>query len=239
MRICPINAISFKSAVQNDTQSAKIKKSKEQENHPSLAYYGINSNVSLAQAAKLLNKNTVEKLMAKGVNIIDPDNVWISPDTEIEAGTTILPWVYIAGKNKIGKGCQIGPFSHLRGNVTIGDNVRIGNFVEVKNSTIKSNTNVSHLSYIGDSDIGSGVNIGAGTITANYNPYTKVKSRTVIKDGANTGSHSVLVAPVVMGEKSFLAAGSVATKDIEPNALVLTRTRPTVILNWVKKYTNL
>ncbi len=238
MRICPINTVSFKSAVQNGTQSTKTEKPKEQENHPNYAYYGINSNASLAKAAKLLNKNTVEKLMANGVNIVDPEHVWISPETKIEAGTTILPFVYIAGKNVIGKDCQIGPFSHLRGNVTLGDNVRVGNFVEVKNSTIKSNTNVSHLSYIGDSDIGSGVNIGAGTITANYNPYTKVKSRTVIKDGANTGSHSVLVAPVVMGEKSFLAAGSVATKDIPPNALVLTRTRPTVILNWVKKYTD-
>ncbi len=219
MKICPLNNIAFKSAIQNTNQP-----------------YGINSNASLAQAAKLLNKSTVEKLMAKGVNIIDPDNVWISPETEIEAGTTILPWVYIAGKNKIGKDCQIGPFSHLRGNVTLGDNVRVGNFVEIKNSTIKSNTNVSHLSYIGDSDLGRGVNIGAGTITANYNPYTKEKKRTTIEDGANTGSNSVLVAPVKLGKNAFLAAGSVATKDIEPDALVLTRTRPTVISNWVKKF---
>ena len=108
------------------------------------------------------------------------------------------------------------------------------NFVEVKNSKIKSNTNVSHLSYIGDSELGSHVNIGAGTITANYNPITKVKSKTIIKDGANTGSNSVLVAPVEMGENSMLAAGSIATKDIEANALSLTRSPQTDIENWVK-----
>ena len=196
--------------------------------------FGINSKSNLAQAAKFLNNRTVEKLMADGVTIVDPDNVWISPETEIEADTTILPFVYITGKNKIGKNCKIGPFSHLRGNVTLGDNVRVGNFVEVKNSVIKSNTNVSHLSYIGDSELGSQVNIGAGTITANYNPITKVKSKTVIKDGANTGSNSVLVAPVEMGEKSMLAAGSIATKNIEPNALVLTRSPQKAIQNWVK-----
>ena len=196
--------------------------------------FGINSKSNLAQAAKFLNNRTVEKLRADGVTIVDPDNVWISPETEIEADTTILPFVYITGKNKIGKNCKIGPFSHLRGNVTLGDNVRVGNFVEVKNSVIKSNTNVSHLSYIGDSELGSQVNIGAGTITANYNPITKVKSKTVIKDGANTGSNSVLVAPVEMGEKSMLAAGSIATKNIEPNALVLTRSPQKAIQNWVK-----
>ena len=196
--------------------------------------YGINSKANLAQATKFLNEITLENLMAQGVTIVDPDKVMISPETEIEADTMILPYVYITGKNKIGKNCKIGPFSHLRGNVILGDNVRVGNFVEVKNSTIKSNTNVSHLSYIGDSDLGSGVNIGAGTITANYNPITKVKSRTIIKDGANTGSNSVLVAPVEMGEKSMLAAGSIATKNIEPHALVLTRAQQRSIENWVK-----
>ena len=196
--------------------------------------FGINSKANLAQATKYLNQRTVENLMAEGVTVVDPDKVMISPETEIAADTTILPYVYISGKNKIGKNCKIGPFSHLRGNVVLGDNVRVGNFVEVKNSTIKSNTNVSHLSYIGDSDLGCGVNIGAGTITANYNPVTKVKSRTVIKDGANTGSNSVLVAPVEMGEKSMLAAGSIATKDVEPKALVLTRAPQRTIENWVE-----
>ena len=197
--------------------------------------FGINSKSNLAQAAKYLNNRVIEKHLINGVTIIDPENAWISPDTEIEADTTILPFVYITGKNKIGKNCKIGPFSHLRGNVTIGDNVRIGNFVEVKNSDIKSNTNVSHLSYIGDSELGNHVNIGAGTITANYDPVLKIKSRTVIKDGANTGSNSVLVAPVVMEENSLLAAGSIATKDIEADSLALTRSPLKIIHGWVKR----
>lgn len=238
MKIGQINNIAFHSAVQNKNQPIQTTNTAESvhkvnfSNH--LESYGINSNASLAKAAKLLNKNTVDKLMENGVNVVDPEHVWISPETEIEAGTTILPFVYIEGKNKIGKDCKIGPFSHLRGNVTLGDNVKVGNFVEVKNSVIKSNTAVSHLSYIGDSELGNNVNIGGGTITANYNPITKVKSRTIIKDGANTGSNSVLVAPVVMGENSMLAAGSVATKDIEPNALVVARPRQTSIPNWVQ-----
>lgn len=197
--------------------------------------FGINSKANLAQAAKYLNNEIINNLLEKGVTIVDPDNVWISPDTEIEADTTILPFVYITGKNKIGKNCKIGPFSHLRGNVTLGDNVRVGNFVEIKNSDIKSNTNVSHLSYIGDSELGSGVNIGAGTITANYNPITKVKTKTVIKDGANTGSNSVLVAPVELGEKAMLAAGSIATKNIPAGSLALTRTPEKIIEGWVAK----
>ena len=197
--------------------------------------YGINSKANLAQAAKYMNKRVVENLMTEGVTIVDPDNVWISPETQIEADTTILPFVYITGKNKIGKNCKIGPFSHLRGNVTLGDNVRVGNFVEVKNSTIKSNTNVSHLSYIGDSELGQGVNIGAGTITANYDPISKVKSKTIIKDGANTGSNSVLVAPVEMEENSMLAAGSIATKNIKADSLALTRSPMKVVEGWVKR----
>lgn len=197
--------------------------------------YGINSKANLAQATRYLNNKVIETLLADGVTIVDTSSVWISPETKIEADTTILPFVYITGKNKIGKNCKIGPFSHLRGNVELGDNVRVGNYVEIKNSTINSNTNVSHLSYIGDSSLGTKVNIGAGTITANYNPITKVKSKTIIKDGANTGSNSVLVAPIEMGENSMLAAGSIATKNIEPNALAITRSPIKIIEDWVKK----
>lgn len=116
----------------------------------------------------------------------------------------------------------------------VDDFVKIGNFVELKKSKIKSHTNVCHLSYVGDSEIGSGCNIGAGTITANYNPITKIKSKTIIKDGANTGSNSVIVAPVTMGENANLAAGSILTKDLDKNALGITRTALRVIQNWVK-----
>ena len=151
--------------------------------------FGINSKLHLAEAIKILNKKTVTKLMEQGVTIVDPDTAYISPETTIGKDTIIFPNVYISGKNSIGSHCKIGPFAHIRDGAKIGDNVRIGNFVEVKKSEIKSNTNVSHLSYIGDSELGEHVNIGAGTITANYDPVLKTKKRTIIKDGANTGSN--------------------------------------------------
>ena len=197
--------------------------------------FGINSKTHLAQATRILNDETVQKLLDNGVEIIDPQTTWISPETEIGSDTIILPNVYITGKNKIGKNCKIGPFAHIRGDVEVADFVKIGNFVELKKSKIQSNTNVCHLSYVGDSEIGSGCNIGAGTITANYNPITKVKSKTIIKNGANTGSNSVLVAPVIMEENSNLAAGSVLTKNLEKNSLGLTRAALKVLQNWVKK----
>ena len=197
--------------------------------------FGINSKTHLAQATKILNDEIVQRHLDNGVEIVDPQTTWISPETEIGADSIILPNVYITGKNKIGKNCKIGPFAHLRGDVEIADHVKIGNFVELKKSKILSNTNVCHLSYVGDSEIGSGCNIGAGTIMANYNPITKVKSKTIIKDGANTGSNSVLVAPVIMEENSNLAAGSVLTKNLDKNALGLTRAALKVLQNWVKK----
>lgn len=197
--------------------------------------FGINSKVQLAEATKILNKKTITKLMEDGVQIVDPDSTFISPETTIGADTLILPNVYITGKNTIGKNCKIGPFAHIRDGATIGNNVRIGNFVEVKKSIIKDNTNVSHLSYIGDAELGSKVNIGAGTITANYNPITKIKSKTIIKDGANTGSNSVLVAPVTINEMASVAAGSVITKDIEAYSLAVTRAPLKTIENWVKR----
>ena len=196
---------------------------------------GINSKIQLAEAAKILNKRNLNKLMKNGVTIVDPDTTWISADTEIGVDTIVHPSVYINGKNKIGSNCSIGPMAHIRGDVEVGDNVRIGNFVEIKNSTIKDNTNVSHLSYVGDSELGSHVNIGAGTITANYNPVTKVKNRTIIGDYANTGSNSVLVAPIELEEGAFVAAGAVATKNVKAWALALSRAPMKIFENWVKK----
>lgn len=196
--------------------------------------FGVNSQVHLAQATKLLNKKSLLKHMENGVQIVDPDSTFISPESIIGSDTIILPNVYITGKNVIGKNCKIGPCSHIRDGAEIGNNVRIGNFVEIKKSVIKDNTNVSHLSYIGDSEIGAKVNIGAGTITANYNPISKIKSKTIIKDGANTGSNSVLVAPVVISEMASVAAGSVITKDIEPYSLAITRSPLKIISDWVK-----
>ncbi len=200
--------------------------------------FGINSKANLAEAAKLMNKRIINKHLENGVTIIDPVTTWISPDTVIESDTVIYPSCYINGKNKIGKNCKIGPFAHLRGDVVLEDNVKIGNFVEVKKTTIKSHTNACHLTYLGDSEIGSGVNIGAGTITANYNPLTKEKSKTIIKDNVKIGSNSVLVAPVTVDEGVNVGALSVITKNIPAWALAITRAPLRVVENWVKKNTN-
>lgn len=196
--------------------------------------FGINSKAHLAEASRMLNRRVINKHLDNGVQIIDPQTTWISPETEIEPDTIIYPSCYINGKNKIGKHCKIGPFAHLRGGVTLEDNVKIGNFVEVKKTTIKSNTNACHLSYLGDSEIGSNVNVGAGTITANYNPLTKVKSKTIIKDNVKIGSNSVLVAPITIEEGANIGALSIITKSIPAWALAITRAPLRILENWVK-----
>lgn len=196
--------------------------------------YGINSRINLAQAGKIMNKRNLEKYMQNGITIVDPDSTWISEDTEIGQDTIIYPSTYIEGKNKIGKNCKIGPCAHLRGGVEVCDNVKVGNFVEVKKSRISSNTNVGHLSYIGDSELGEHVNIGAGTITANYNPITKTKSKTILKDNVKVGSNSVLVAPVTVEEGANIGAGGIITKNVPSWALAITRSPLKVIADWVK-----
>lgn len=196
--------------------------------------YGINSRVNLAEATTILTRRVLHNLMVNGVTIVDPTSTWISPDTEIGQDTVIYPSTYIEGKNKIGKNCKIGPCAHLRGGVEVYDNVKIGNFVEVKKAVIKSNTNVGHLSYIGDSELGSHVNIGAGTITANYEPLSKVKSKTTLKDNVKIGSNTVLVAPVTVEDGANIGAGSVVTKNVPAWALGLTRSPLKIFENWVK-----
>ena len=200
--------------------------------------YGINSRLNLAQASKMMNKRNLEKYMENGVTIVDPDSTWISEDTEIGQDTIIYPFTYIEGENKIGKSCKIGPCAHLRGGVEVCDNVKVGNFVEVKKSKISSNTNVGHLSYIGDSELGEHVNIGAGTITANYNPLTKEKTKTVLKDNVKIGSNSVLVSPVTVEEGTNVGAGTIVTKDLPAWALAITRSPLKVIEDWAKKQLN-
>ena len=196
--------------------------------------YGINSRLNLAQATKMMNRRNIEKYMINGVTIVDPDSTWISEDTEIGQDTIIYPATYIEGKNKIGKNCKIGPCAHLRGGVEIVDNVKVGNFVEVKKAKISSNTNVGHLSYIGDAELGEHVNIGAGTITANYDPLSKTKSKTILKDNVKIGSNSVLVAPVTVEEGANVGAGGIITKNIPSWALAITRSPLKILGNWVK-----
>jgi len=135
--------------------------------------------------------------------------------------------------SEIGKHCKVGPFAHIRFNSFVGDETRIGNFVELKKTTVGTKTNVSHLSYVGDADIGDNANIGAGTITANYDHITKTKNRTIVEDGASTGSNSVLVAPVRIGKEAVVAAGTVVTKDVPSETLAVGRVRQENKADWV------
>ncbi|MBQ4646741.1 MAG: NTP transferase domain-containing protein [Candidatus Gastranaerophilales bacterium] len=196
--------------------------------------YGINSRQNLAIATSIMRKKYLDELMEKGVTIVDPDSTYISPDTSIGMDTTIFPNTYIEGKNKIAKKCKIGPMAHLRGGCEVGEGCKIGNFVELKNAQLAKNTNVCHLSYIGDAEIGNHVNVGAGTIFANYNSITKEKKRSILEDGVSIGSNSVIVAPVHIGEDALIAASSCITKDVEAHALAMSRGHQKEIKNWVK-----
>ncbi len=142
-----------------------------------------------------------------------------------------LSW--IDPETKIGKNCKIGPFSHIRKGVILKDNVRIGNFVEIKKSIIGENTKINHHSYIGDSEIGKNVNIGAGTITCNYDG--RKKRKTIIEDNVFIGSNNSLIAPIKIGKNAYTAAGSTITENVPANALAISRTRQIIKLNWVKK----
>ncbi len=178
------------------------------------------------------------KALKKGVEIIAPETVFLSQDTIFGKNVTIEPYVVIGTKVKIGNNVTIKSFSHLEGarlekNVTVGPYARIrpgshflagskvGNFVETKNSKIKSKSKINHLSYIGDTEVGENSNIGAGTITCNYDGIKKNKTK--IKKNVFVGSNSSLVAPITIEENSVIGAGSVITKNVKKNSLALTR----------------
>ncbi len=197
--------------------------------------YGINSRRDLAFVTSVMNKRYLEELMNNGVTIVDPNSTFISPETTIEPDCTIFPYTYIEGKNTIFKNCKVGPQAHIRGNCEVGEGCKIGNFVELKNAKIAKNSNVCHLSYIGDANIGNHVNIGAGTIFANYNSITKEKKVSTLQDNVSIGSNSVIVAPVEIGHDAFVAASSCITKNIEENSLAIARAHQREVKNWVNK----
>ncbi len=196
--------------------------------------FGINSRKQLAIASRIMKERYIDKLMDEGVTIVDPDSTYISPDTKIGIDTIIYPNTYIEGKNEIGSRCKIGPMAHLRGNCKVGDESKVGNFVELKNAQLAKKSNVCHLTYIGDAKIGSHVNIGAGTIFANYNSITKEKKMSEVADGASIGSNSVIVAPVHIGKDAMIGALSCITKDVQSDALAMTRTPQKEYKDWVK-----
>jgi bifunctional UDP-N-acetylglucosamine pyrophosphorylase/glucosamine-1-phosphate N-acetyltransferase len=186
----------------------------------------------------------------KGVKMIAPETVFFSNDTKIGKKVVIEPYVVISKNVKIGNNVIISSFSHLEGvkidnNVKIGpyarirpgviieSGSRIGNFVEVKKSIIGKNSKLKHLSYIGDANIGKNVNIGAGTITCNYDGVKKNKTK--IKDKVFIGSNSSLVAPITINESSIVGAGSVITKNVKKESLALTRSKQTETKNYKRK----
>ena len=198
---------------------------------------------------KVQNKLRIKFLKA-GVKMIGPETIFFSNDTKIGKNVTIEPYVVIGPKVKIAnniivksfshlESCtienkvEIGPYARIRPNTISREGSKIGNFVEVKKSTIGKKSKVNHLSYIGDSEIGKSVNIGAGTITCNYDGVKK--SKTKIKDNVFIGSNSSLVAPVTINKQSIVGAGSVITKNVKKKSLALTRTTQIEIKNYKKK----
>ena len=190
------------------------------------------------------------KFLKLGVKMMGPETIFFSNDTKIGKNVIIEPYVVIGSKVKIGNNviiksfshlekCQIenkveiGPYARIRPDTILKEGSKIGNFVEVKKSVVGKKSKVNHLSYIGDTDIGKSVNIGAGTITCNYDGVKK--SKTIIKDRVFIGSNSSLVAPVTIEEESIVGAGSVITKSVKKKSLALTRSLQTEIKNYKSK----
>tara|TARA_B100000161_G_scaffold146026_1_gene103858 strand:- start:478 stop:1089 length:612 start_codon:yes stop_codon:yes gene_type:complete len=200
---------------------------------------------------KVLNQKKIrEKFMKSGVKMIGPETIFFSKDTKIGKNVTIEPYVVIGSKVRIGNNViiksfshleickienkvEIGPFARIRPGTILKEGSKVGNFVEIKKSILGNKSKVNHLSYIGDSNIGKAVNIGAGTITCNYDGVNK--NKTNIKNNVFIGSNSSLVAPVTVNKNSVVGAGSVITKNVKANSLALTRSLQTEIKNYKKK----
>lgn len=227
---------------------------------------GPNDRKALAETERLMRESILDRWMAEGVSIIDPNVTYIGPLVKIGMDTKIYPGSFLEGETEIGENCIIGPYSqitdskignsstlrftvadqcqisdhvnvgpytNLRPGVILESGVKVGGFVEVKNTRIGKGSKAPHLSYIGDSQIGAEVNIGAGTITCNFDG--KKKHRTLIEDGAFVGSNTNLVAPVSIGKNSFIGAGSTITKDVPDQALAIARAPQVIKENWAKK----
>lgn len=199
---------------------------------------GVNSRVELAQAEVILQDMLRDKAMKGGATLIDPSTVYFSFDTKIGRDVVIEPNVFFGPGVKVGDrvhikafshiegatlapGCTVGPFARLRPGANLAEDVKIGNFVELKNVRLDPGAKVSHLSYIGDAHVGADANIGAGTITCNYDGF--LKHTTTIEKGAFIGSNTALVAPVTIGAGAIVGAGSTITRDVDADAIVATR----------------
>ena len=211
---------------------------------------GVNSRADLAAAETVFQERARSAAMEAGVTLIDPASVYFSYDTEIAADAIIEPNVFFGRKVKIGKGAHvhafchlegaeigegaaIGPFARFRPGSKLGRKVKIGNFVEVKNATLGDGAKASHLSYIGDIDVGPRTNIGAGTIVCNYDGFNKYRS--TIGADAFIGSNTALVSPVTVGDRAYTGTGSVITKDVPAGSLGVARARQINLDGWADK----
>mgnify|MGYP001501032406 FL=1 len=199
---------------------------------------------------ELIQKKLRKKFIKQGVKMISPETIFFSNKTKIGKNVSIEPYVVFVGnvvlKNniiiksfshledvKVENNVSIGPYARIRPGTTLGEGSKVGNFVEVKKSKIGKNSKISHLSYVGDANLGRNVNIGAGTITCNYDGIKK--SKTLIKDKVFIGSNTSLVAPITIEEQSIVGAGSVITKKVNKKSLALTRTSQIEIKNYKRK----
>jgi bifunctional UDP-N-acetylglucosamine pyrophosphorylase/glucosamine-1-phosphate N-acetyltransferase len=211
---------------------------------------GVNTQGQLAEAEAILQIRLRRAALDGGVTMVAPETIHLSADTKLGRDVTIEPYVvfgpgvtveegalirsfsHLEGAH-VGRGATVGPFARLRPGAKLGEKVRIGNFVEVKESEIEAGSAANHLTYIGDSHVGENVNIGAGTITCNYDGVEK--HRTEIGRGAFIGSNSSLVAPLKIGERAYVGSGSVITRDVPADALAIGRVRQTVKDGWAER----
>jgi bifunctional UDP-N-acetylglucosamine pyrophosphorylase/glucosamine-1-phosphate N-acetyltransferase len=212
---------------------------------------GVNSRAELAGVDAAWQAKRRAQAMAEGVTLIAPETVWFAHDTKLGRDVTVEPNVFFGPGVSIGDGAmirafshiegatigaraEVGPYARLRPGAILGEKSKVGNFVEMKKAVLGPGAKANHLSYLGDTDVGAGANIGAGTITCNYDGFFKYK--TVIGEGAFIGSNSALVAPVSIGAGAIVAAGSVVTKDVEADALCLVRPEQQTKSGWAKRF---
>jgi bifunctional UDP-N-acetylglucosamine pyrophosphorylase/glucosamine-1-phosphate N-acetyltransferase len=212
---------------------------------------GVNSRVELSEAEAAMQRRLRAAALARGVGMTAPETVFLSHDTILEPDAQLGPYVVfgtgvtvrggaeikshcVLEGAEVKRGAVVGPHARLRPGAVIGENAHIGNFVEVKNSRIGKGSKANHLAYLGDATIGVGANIGAGTITCNYDGFDK--HRTEIGDGAFIGSDTALVAPVKIGDGAYIGAGSVITKPVAKDALAVTRAEQKEIPGWAEKF---
>jgi bifunctional UDP-N-acetylglucosamine pyrophosphorylase/glucosamine-1-phosphate N-acetyltransferase len=212
---------------------------------------GVNSRAELAHLELEWQRRRREEMLDQGATLIDPESVWFAYDTRLARDVTVEPHVVFGPGVEVAEGAvikafshiegaiigakaSIGPFARIRPGTRLAERTKVGNFVELKKARVAEGAKVNHLSYVGDAEIGAGANIGAGTITCNYDGFGKY--RTVIGAGAFIGSNTALVAPVTIGDGAVIGAGSVITEDVEADALAVERSEQKGISGWARRF---